>query len=265
MRLRLDNSCYQLLRDISRRFLITTMIVIAHSLSASEEKLSLVTEFLPPYQFTDADGNLTGYSIEVVEALMDEVHIDGKIKLYPWARAFKLAKDRKNTLIFSIARTPEREAHFHWLGKLHNESYTFLALKNNPHIKADNLETLKSFSVAVSRSSVVDQTLTNLSFPKIERTADLTQSLKMLFHNRVDMIIVSEFALSHHYPRSNFDLSQFRQVFMLKGHSSDLYIAANLNSNPESLSRLKRAFKWLETSGRLATLKHKWHMSSSQR
>ena len=71
--------------------------------------LTVVTEEFPPYSYAQG-GKLTGYSVEVVRAALGGAGLDYSMTIYPWARAYQIGRAQPNVLIFSIVRTPEREA-----------------------------------------------------------------------------------------------------------------------------------------------------------
>jgi hypothetical protein len=43
---------------------------------------------------------------------------DVEMEALPWARAYRVAKEQGNTIIFNIARTANREKQFKWIGKI---------------------------------------------------------------------------------------------------------------------------------------------------
>lgn len=81
----------------------------------------LMSEEFPPYQFYKGEGEqrtLTGISIEIVQAIQKKLGHQQAIRIYPWSRSLKLLKKRKNSALFSTARTPGREDQFQWVGPL---------------------------------------------------------------------------------------------------------------------------------------------------
>jgi len=61
--------------------------------------------------------------------LLDSSKLLYNFEEYPWLRAFKLAKTKKNTFIYAISRTPERENLFQWVVPLY--SFNFALYGNN--------------------------------------------------------------------------------------------------------------------------------------
>lgn len=232
------------------------------ALDSNTPTLSIVTEDLPPYQFLSSNGELKGYSFEVVNLLLEEAGEKPTISTFPWARAYKIASTTKNTAIFSVAKNAARLPHFHWVGKLHSEKYIFITLKSNHHIKVENLDQVKQYTTAVTRSNVTDQLLTRLEFPNIERTASFDQSLHMLLRKRVDLVIATREALKYYHFSSNIDLQKLTEVYQLKDHSSDIYFAINIASDQALVDRLKEAFKKIESDGHISSLRKKWGMDN---
>ena len=89
--------------------------------SSSIAKQLVVTEVLPPYQLYNENNVLSGFSVEVLEALFKITKDDIDLKVLPWARAYRTALNKPNTLIFSLSRSPSRENLFFWGGKLTTE------------------------------------------------------------------------------------------------------------------------------------------------
>ncbi|NJN47058.1 MAG: transporter substrate-binding domain-containing protein [Candidatus Competibacteraceae bacterium] len=77
----------------------------------SATTLTLLTEELPPLNFTQ-DGKLMGFSVDVVREIQRRVGNTDSIEVVPWARGYKAALERPNTVLFSTARTQEREPFF---------------------------------------------------------------------------------------------------------------------------------------------------------
>ena len=59
--------------------------------TSSIAKQLVVTEILPPYQFYQENNVLSGFSVEVLEALFKITNDDADLKVLPWARAYRTA------------------------------------------------------------------------------------------------------------------------------------------------------------------------------
>ena len=75
-----------------------------------------------------------------------------EIQWYPWARAYRIAQNEKNTAIFSILRSKEREELFDWACKLFEINIWVYRLKKREDIKIDKIEDLKDYKITVWRN-----------------------------------------------------------------------------------------------------------------
>ena len=89
------------------------LILLCWLLSAqvSAIRLTVVTEDLYPYNYIE-NGELKGQATEIVVKVLKHAGIDYSIQVYPWARAYNLALNNKNVLIYSIVKIPSREKLF---------------------------------------------------------------------------------------------------------------------------------------------------------
>ncbi|MCQ6255124.1 ABC transporter substrate-binding protein [Pseudomonas sp. Q11] len=130
--------------------------------AAAEASLRIVTEELPPYNMTQ-NGRVTGMSTEVVQAVLKEVGVEASIQPMPWARAYELALNESNVLIYSIARTPAREALFQWVGAIAPTQWYLYSLAERP-VKLNSLEDAHGHQIATVNQDVGEQYLVSEGF-----------------------------------------------------------------------------------------------------
>lgn len=80
-------------------------------------ELAALTEALPPLNY-ELDGKVTGFSSELLDLIGAEADVTMAKAVLPWARAYERTSREKNTLIYSMVRTPEREPLFQWVGPI---------------------------------------------------------------------------------------------------------------------------------------------------
>lgn len=125
--------------------------------AVAEEPLRIVTEELPPYNMT-ADGRLTGMSTEVVQAVLKAVDMQADIQSMPWARAYDIALNNENVLIYSITRTAEREKLFKWVGVV-APMHWYLYAKPDSGIRLTSLDDARQFQIATLKQDAGEQYL----------------------------------------------------------------------------------------------------------
>jgi polar amino acid transport system substrate-binding protein len=156
------------------------MLLVASEFSSTvcaEPALRIVTEELPPYNMTQ-DGQVTGMSTEVVQAILKEIGIEASIQPMPWARAYELALNESNVLIYSIARTPAREDLFHWVGAIAPTQWYIYSLAERP-IKLNSLDDARGHQIATVNQDVGEQYLVAKGF----RIGEELQSSTKYEHN----------------------------------------------------------------------------------
>ncbi len=83
------------------------------------------------WSFTAENGELTGFAVEVVQAIQKRIDSHDKIEFIPWARGYQyaLAPSKKDIILFATAFTEERRELFKWVGPIAQFSWVFSILK----------------------------------------------------------------------------------------------------------------------------------------
>ena len=131
---------------------------------AQAESLKILTEEFPPYNFTE-NGKITGFSTEVVRAVLKEVKMDGEFQSMPWARAYATAQSADSVLIYSIGRTAQREKLFKWVGVIAPIHYYLYSLPQRKLV-FERLDQARPFQIATVNEDVGEQYLISQGFVK---------------------------------------------------------------------------------------------------
>jgi len=109
------------------RAVMVVVYALACTSVCAAERLVLATEEYPPYNMSDTRGHVVGLSTDIVKALLDAAGYEYDITIYPWARAIGMARTQVNTCVYSMSRTPEREALYKWIGPLVSNEWALFA------------------------------------------------------------------------------------------------------------------------------------------
>ncbi|MDE3273063.1 substrate-binding periplasmic protein [Pseudoalteromonas sp. G4] len=171
----------------------------ADGIASSKTELSVVTEEWRPFNYTDENGNLVGRSTVKVKAILDGLGYQYQIHSYPWTRAMDMAKTDKNTLIYSIFRTAEREPLYQWVCPLMAPVKVYLFhLKNRKDIKLSSLEDAKNYITSVGRNARSHEFLLEQGFVEgvnLDVTSDPSAELRKFLAGRVDFLVQSEWEM----------------------------------------------------------------------
>jgi len=249
------------------KYLLAFWATVGVVAAASAETITVVTEHLPPFQFV-ADGELKGgIATEVVQALLKEAGFMSKIEVFPWARAYKMAQEKKNVLIFSLARSPQRETEFKWVGAIYPLEDYFWALEQRQDIAIDKLDAAKRYLVGVPRDDNQHQFLLEQGFTSPQNLyllASWSQAIKMLYAKRLDLIVGSPLLVSYNTKLLGLDSVRLKSVYKLPKSSEVLYIAFSKTTSDELVEKFCRAYEAIKRNGTYDAIIKKWLDTNTQ-
>ncbi len=242
----------------SRLLMMALGANVAH---AENTKIHVVTEYFQNYQLKTESGQLSGFAVEVVEALFDKTEFTADISALPWSRALKIAKEEKNTLIFSIARTKSRQKYFTWIGILSSEPQFVWALKDRFPNKFLQQEELIPYHFVVIRNTNPEDMLTERGFTNLVRVSSESQLVGMLYKHRADFIASGESVMRNRLRAQGYAFSDITPVYNFEDLSTDLGLAFNINTDPKIITVFQKAFLEMQQSGELSNFKEKWNIN----
>jgi polar amino acid transport system substrate-binding protein len=230
------------------------------SQSVLATKLNILTEHLAPYQIV-TDNSITGLSTEIVKATLKETPYEYNITAYPWALAYNMSLRSKNTCIYSLARIPQREPMFKWIGHIVFSSISLYAEKNS-HIVISNLEDAKKYNIAVIRDDVTHQFLLSKGFVEnknlyVVNKYDALLKLLDLSSRNIDLVILNDDLLKNRI--KDLDVtSAYKRTYQFKELTLDFYFACSLETEPEIVDNLIKTMQALDKKGTFSRIKDKW-------
>jgi len=220
------------------------------------EELKVFTEEMPPYNYTNDDNVVTGFSTEIVQELIKRTKSDifeKNIRSLPWARAYKMLEKGPNVLLFSMTRSEEREKRFKWVGPIASRTIWFWKLKSRTDINAASLETIKKYRVGAVREFSSTRYMQELGF-----TLDLTNSeeinFKKFIYGRFDLLTALELAAAYQMNKQDKSFEQLERVFKLDDRY-DYYLALNINTSDEIVNTLQNELDAMKRDGSYENIK----------
>ena len=126
---------------MKKLFIIAASMILLASQPVLSAELTILTENLPPLNYVD-NGTLVGPSVEIVREIQKRVGSQEQIQVYPWARAYKMALEKENVILFGMTYTDVRKNKFKWVGPLATKR-DILVAKKGSGIKIKDLEDAK--------------------------------------------------------------------------------------------------------------------------
>ncbi len=191
-------------------------------------KLRVITEEYPPFNYTDAGGNLVGSSTAEVKGILNKLGENITIEVMPWSRAYETVLAEPDTALYSMARTPERENVFMWVGPIGSYE-NWLYVKKGSKIRIGNLDEAKAVkSIAAVKDEAGQQKLAQQGFINFVYTDSTAEGLKKLAAGEVDLWLGTGTDVEMVAKQAGVDPSEIEAVAFV--HKVDLYIAFNKNT-----------------------------------
>ncbi len=240
------------------KYLIAFLVSLSFSISAYGQPIQLVTENNAPFQIEEKGKPLSGFAIELVQAMKKKAGINVKIAVYPWARAYMMARNKPNTFIFSIARTREREQLFKWVGEYYKVTDNFFALASRRDIRLTTIEDAENYKTAVPRGDIAALRLEKLGFndKHLQYVTFQEQCIRLLHLGRVDLNSNNELGFFAQVRKLGFHPDEFRKVFVIS--EVPVGIAANQGTPDQLVKKMRDALNEVKSDGTHARLLRKW-------
>ena len=253
------------MKTIGYAFLLAIFVVTG---TAFAQKLTIYTEEVAPYNFTEGN-KIVGVSTEVVEAVMNKAGLDYEMVSYPWARTYKLATERPNSLIFSISRRPKRETTFKWIGVIVPSRHSVFALKSRIDIKIENIDDLKKYTIGTTLGDARETYLLENGFKisDLQRVAGKTayvQNYQKLKLGRIDLWPMSE-AIAYYIVRKSGDDPdrQIRKVYLFEEMSKGgYYIASSLQTSDDIVKTIRETLEKFKKTTKYQQILEHWDLDA---
>ncbi len=207
-------------------------------------------------QYRGPDGKFVGLDIEIVSELQKRVGNTDQIQLVPWTRGLKYLDTAPNTLLFSMARSKERNDLYQWIGPMSQAIYGFYA-KSNTTVVVNNLDDARKVgSIGVYRNDVRDKFLTNLGFNNLDRTSNNESNLRKLMAGRVDLIASSAFGIRVETKMAGYNMKDVKFVYAFL--KLPIYIAASKQTDPKIIANWNAALESMKKDGTLVAIFKKY-------
>lgn len=219
---------------------------------AQDESLTFLAEALPPYHYIDSQGQVTGALVEIVQAMLTEANLPGKIQIQPFARSYQNTQNQSNTFMFSLLKTPDRTEKFQWVGQTYKSIAVLVGLKGRQEIKLLSLESAKSYIVGTIRGYHSDYYLHEHGFTEKDNLSLSVTSKHlwaMLFNKRIDLVLTNYMALDRDIKKAGFDANNITPYLLLDNFPNELYIATGLTTPKATIEQLAQALITIKNSG----------------
>ncbi len=224
-------------------------------LQAAQAELRLLSEEFPPVNFSQ-DGQPKGLAVEVVQEIQRRLGKKQRIEFMPWARAFREVKGPGAVALFSMARTPEREKQFKWVGPIVTfYSSIYAPAKNGMRLRS--MEDAKQApAVLVVRDWFTAEELKTLGFENLLPVTDPVTAIKMLLAKRAPFYATERLSMPQIMAKAGVSEDALEIVYSYA--SSEGYIAFSLDTPDAEIKAWSDKLQEMKRDGSFVTIYKRW-------
>lgn len=222
----------------------------ARAENSPDTELVLLTENFPPYNMAK-DGknfakgeNINGIAADIVREMFKRAGLSYSLTLrFPWERVYKMALENPGYGAFVMARLPDRENLFKWVGPIGPDDWVMLA-KADSKITLDILDNARKYKIGAYKGDAIAETLTKQGLKPIVMLRD-QDNAKKLDSGQIDLWATGDPA--GRYLAKQVGVTELKTV--LRFNSAELYLALNKNVSDETVKKLQTALDQMRKDG----------------
>jgi polar amino acid transport system substrate-binding protein len=200
----------------------------AHAAENPDTGLVLLTENFPPYNMAKngknfaQDENINGIAVDIVREMFKRAEVTYSLTLrFPWERIYKLALEKPGYGVFVMARLPDREKLFKWVGPIGPDDWIMLA-KADSKITLESLQQARKYKIGAYKGDAIAETLAKQGLKPIVVLRD-QDNAKKLVNGQIDLWATGDPA--GRYLARQDGVTGLKIV--LRFNSAQLYLALN--------------------------------------
>jgi len=227
-------------------------LILAISAILTAEVIKMATEEYPPYEYTE-NGVTKGMDVDIINAVSKHAGLTNQITFLPWSRCLLFVEEYKESAIFSILKTPEREKLYQYstipLYSTKVRIYATPRFTKNVNTAGD----LEGLNVGAVRGNLYGDSFDKNARIEKDLATDGNMLMNKLVAGRYDLIIAAEEVGSYYikkYPQSNL------RMMPVEISSASYYIAFAKTS--KLFSKFNESMKILEKNGELKKIRTRY-------
>lgn len=222
-------------------FFLLMILIFSTAPSRAEDlpTIRVVTSTFPPFSYVE-DGTAKGIAVERARHIFADIGISPNIEVYPWARAYTIAEQEPNTLIFSMGRNEKREKLFKWVGEIAGFDVHIYRSNRRQDLNISSITELKRHKVLGLIKDIKSDCL-------ISRGIDVATvrseeiAVRMILAGRADLMPSDRNAMDYRLEKMGLGPDAMVPVLAVEELSNPLYAAFNKDTADSIVERFRGA------------------------
>ena len=208
-----------------------------------------------PYNFVK-DQRVQGLSVDVANELAKRLGMQLEIEIVPWTRALVTARDQPSVMVFTAAKTPEREKHYYWIGPVTYSEEWLYKLKRRTDIVVNTVEDARRYLVGDEASNASIPSFAKLGI-KVDTAPSMVSNCKKFKLGRVDLIPFDPDGVAAFADGCGLLVEDLEKTVRINRDTA-LYFAFGKSTPPEYIRRVQNVFSDMVNDKTLSKINRQW-------
>ena len=217
------------------------------------------TENLAPLNYHDETGP-QGFSVELLRKMTAAAGVPLALQVLPWVRAVQMAEAEPASVLFSLTRTPEREAQFQWVGPIAQRRILIYKLASRSDLRLTQLSELGAKRIGVVRDSAADRQLQAAGLKpgaQLEQGLDDATNVRKLLAGRMEFLALLDWAAAWNLRQLKLPYATLQPV-MEQDASRSYWYGLRSDADPALVLRLQAELDAMKRDGRYERLRQRY-------
>jgi polar amino acid transport system substrate-binding protein len=249
-------AAYQAIRkDGSYDRLMTPFLTAARDPAAVAANPTGAAAAAPPIHILATEPKITRSALDFAEAMLNRAGLSYTVDAVPWSRAYNLALEGPDVLLFTIARTPERERQFRWIGEMFPIDFQAYRLKERTDVVIRSPQDLLKYRLsAVSDSSILPY-LRHLGVTEgavdkgLQLTAGIEGHWPKLINDRIDLFVSTSYTVASMCADGDLDCDRIEPAWTFDDFHTSAWLAFSAGTTDATVARAAAAYRRLREDG----------------
>lgn len=227
--------------------------------AAADDTLQGFTENLAPLNYQD-DVGPQGFSVDLLRMVAAGAGQKLELHVLPWQRAMQMAEAQPASVLFSLTRTPEREAQFQWLGPITQRRILIYKLASRTDLSLTQLGDLGATRIGVVRDSAADKQLQASGLKpgqQLEHGLDDATNVRKLIAGRMEYVALLDWAAAFHLRQLKLPYATLQPV-MDHDITKAYWYGLRTDTDPALVKKLQAELDAIKRDGRYERLKQRY-------
>lgn len=226
----------------------------------AERALAGFTENLAPLNYQDETGAAQGFSVDLLRLMATAAGRPLEMQVMPWQRTVQMAEATPDSVLFSLTRTPEREAQFQWVGPIAQRRILIYRLASRDDLRLSQLADLGAMKIGVVRDSAADRQLQASGLKpgvQLEHGLDDATNVRKLLAGRMEFVVLLDWAASWNLRQMKLPYATLQPV-MEQDTARSYWYGLRPTADPALVRRLQSELDALKRNGRYDRLRQRY-------